>query len=174
MQAIPIYRFFSAPAIVASLLARAGGRALLTLVRSCIYAFAGALGIAVAATPAAAQGHPELQANSRAALSSLEAQDPLAATLARRAVAVLVFPEVTKAGFLIGGEYGNGIMFRGGRFAGHYSTAGVTYGLQTKHMDPDIAQALVGAALLSLLVFPTLSRALLSRAQPAASPIQSG
>jgi Kef-type K+ transport system membrane component KefB len=47
-------------------------------------------------------------------------------------------------------------------------------GLQTKHMNPDIAQALVGAALLSLLVFPTLSRALLSRAQLAASPIQSG
>lgn len=47
-------------------------------------------------------------------------------------------------------------------------------GLQTKHMNPDIAQALVGAALLSLLVFPTLSRVLLSRAQPAASPIQSG
>jgi len=41
-------------------------------------------------------------------------------------------------------------------------------------MNPDIAQALVGAALLSLLVFPTLSRALLSRAQPATSPIQSG
>jgi len=47
-------------------------------------------------------------------------------------------------------------------------------GLQTKHMNPDIAQALVGAALLSLLVFPTLSRALLSRAQPAASPIEPG
>jgi len=130
MQAILSYRFFSVPAIVASLLARARGRALLTLVRSCIYAFAGALGIAVAATPAAAQGHPELQANARAALSSLEAQDPLAATLAKRAIAVLVFPDVTKAGFLIGGEYGNGVMFRGGRFAGHYSTAGVSYGLQ--------------------------------------------
>jgi len=41
-------------------------------------------------------------------------------------------------------------------------------------MNPDIAQALVGAAPLSLLVFPTHSQALLSRAQPAASPIQSG
>jgi len=47
-------------------------------------------------------------------------------------------------------------------------------GLQTKHMNPDIAQALVGAALLSLLVYPTLSRVLLSRAQPAGSPIQPG
>jgi lipid-binding SYLF domain-containing protein len=54
----------------------------------------------------------------------------LAGTLEKRAVAVLVFPEVTKAGFLIGGEYGNGVMFRHGRFAGHYNTAGVSYGLQ--------------------------------------------
>lgn len=36
-------------------------------------------------------------------------------------------------------------------------------GLQTKHMNPDIAQALVGAALLSLLVYPTLARILLTR-----------
>lgn len=44
-------------------------------------------------------------------------------------------------------------------------------GLQTNHISPDIARALVGAALLSLLVFPTLSRILLSRAQAVASPI---
>ena len=130
MQAIPSYRFLSVPAIVASFLARARERTSLTVVRAWICALAGAVGIVVASTPAAAQGHPELQANARAALSSLEAQDPLAAALAKRAVAVLVFPEVTKAGFLIGGEYGNGIMFRGERFAGHYNTAGVSYGLQ--------------------------------------------
>ncbi|MBL0166466.1 MAG: lipid-binding SYLF domain-containing protein [Propionivibrio sp.] len=130
MQAIPSYRFLSVPEIVASLLERARGLASLAFVRAWICTFAGALGIAVAVTPAAAQGHPELQANARAALSGLEAQDPLAAILSKRAVAVLVFPEVTKAGFLIGGEYGNGIMFRGERFAGHYNTAGVSYGLQ--------------------------------------------
>jgi len=130
MQAIPSYQFLSVPAIVASFLARARGRTSLAVVRAWICALAGAVGIVVASTPAAAQGHPELQANARAALSSLEAQDPLAAALAKRAVAVLVFPEVTKAGFLIGGEYGNGIMFRGERFAGHYNTAGVSYGLQ--------------------------------------------
>jgi len=45
-------------------------------------------------------------------------------------------------------------------------------GLHTNHMSPDIARALVGAALLSLLVFPTLSRILLSRVQPVATPIQ--
>jgi lipid-binding SYLF domain-containing protein len=110
---------------------RIGGAAL-AVIRKWIFAVAGVLWIAVAPTTAPAQGHPELEANARAALSSLEAHHPLAVLLAKRAVAILVFPEVTKAGFLIGGEYGNGVMFRGGRFAGHYNTAGVTYGLQAR------------------------------------------
>ena len=130
MQAISGHQFGTASAHANGLPARTHGRAALAIVRKWIVAFAGVLWIAVAPTPAAAQGHPELEANARAALSSLEARHPMAAFLAKRAVAILVFPEVTKAGFLIGGEYGNGVMFRGGRFAGHYNTAGVSYGLQ--------------------------------------------
>lgn len=130
MQVKSSCRSGAALAVLADFSARVRGRVCLALVRTWVCAFAGALWLAATAAPAAAQGHPELQANAHAALSSLEAENPLAATLAKRAVAVLVFPDVTKAGFLIGGEYGNGVMFRGGRFAGHYSTAGVTYGLQ--------------------------------------------
>ena len=37
-------------------------------------------------------------------------------------------------------------------------------GLRTKTMNPDIAAALVGAALLSILLFPTIAGALLARA----------
>ena len=37
-------------------------------------------------------------------------------------------------------------------------------GLKSKHIDPDTAQALIGAALLSLLVYPTAARVLLARA----------
>ncbi len=130
MQAITGHQLGTASAITADSPARAHGRAALAVVRKWIVAFAGVLWIAVAPTPAVAQAHPELEANARAALSNLERQQPVAAFLAKRAVAILVFPEVTKAGFLIGGEYGNGVMFRGGRFGGHYNTAGVTYGLQ--------------------------------------------
>jgi Kef-type K+ transport system membrane component KefB len=46
-------------------------------------------------------------------------------------------------------------------------------GLQTNHMNPDIAQALVAAAMLSLVVFPTLARVLLSRTTPSASSAMS-
>jgi Kef-type K+ transport system membrane component KefB len=44
-------------------------------------------------------------------------------------------------------------------------------GLEAYHMSPDIAQALIAAALLSSLMFPTLAGALLSRVTgPAPSP----
>ena len=42
-------------------------------------------------------------------------------------------------------------------------------GLKSGHLDPDIARALVGAALLSLLVYPTAARALLAPAQAGAA-----
>jgi hypothetical protein len=38
-------------------------------------------------------------------------------------------------------------------------------GLKSGRLAPDVAQALIGAALLSLLVYPTATRALLARAQ---------
>ena len=47
-------------------------------------------------------------------------------------------------------------------------------GLQSKHMNSDIAQALVGAAVLSLMVYPTLARVLLLRVQSGAPPVELG
>jgi len=44
-------------------------------------------------------------------------------------------------------------------------------GLKSKHMNPDIAQALIGAAILSLMLYPALAKMLLSRTQPTPSPV---
>ena len=87
-------------------------------------------GFIAASAPALAQNEAGLEASARAGLSTLKASVPLAGTLEQRAYAVLVFPDVTKAGFLIGGEYGKGALFRSGKVAGYYNTAGVSYGLQ--------------------------------------------
>ena len=43
---------------------------------------------------------------------------------------VLVFPSVLKAGFGIGGEYGEGALRIGGKTVDYYSTAGVSFGFQ--------------------------------------------
>ncbi len=47
-----------------------------------------------------------------------------------RAAGVLVFPEVVKAGFGIGGEYGEGALLVGGKTVQYYSTAAASIGFQ--------------------------------------------
>ena len=48
----------------------------------------------------------------------------------KNAVAVLVFPSIVKAGVGIGGQYGEGVLFRGGKASAYYNTAGAAGGLQ--------------------------------------------
>ena len=72
----------------------------------------------------------ELASKSQAALTQLYAQAPLAKTLAPTAHAILVFPEVTKAGFGIGGQYGEGMLLKNGKAAAYYKTTGASFGMQ--------------------------------------------
>ena len=50
--------------------------------------------------------------------------------MADRAVAVLVFPSIVKAGFGLGGQYGEGVLRRGGATAGYFSIASASFGFQ--------------------------------------------
>ena len=50
--------------------------------------------------------------------------------LANKAVAILVFPTVIKAGFGIGGEYGEGALHIRGRAAGYYNIISASVGFQ--------------------------------------------
>lgn len=47
-----------------------------------------------------------------------------------RAKGVLVFPSITKGGFGVGGEYGEGALRVGGRSVGYYSSAAASVGFQ--------------------------------------------
>jgi lipid-binding SYLF domain-containing protein len=72
----------------------------------------------------------ELVGKSRAALQQLVAQNPAAAKCKSRALAVLVFPKVVKAGFVIGAQSGEGVIFEHGRPGARYRTVAASYGLQ--------------------------------------------
>jgi len=72
----------------------------------------------------------ELTSQSQAALAQLVAKAPLAKALNTKAVAVLVFPKITKAGLGIGGQYGEGTLLKGGKAAAYYKTTGASFGLQ--------------------------------------------
>jgi lipid-binding SYLF domain-containing protein len=50
--------------------------------------------------------------------------------LAHKAVGILVFPSVVKAGFGVGGEYGEGALLIQGRNAGYYNTISGSFGFQ--------------------------------------------
>lgn len=92
-----------------------------------------ALLIALSATisaPASAAGKGDLERASKAALNKLVGKVPAAGTLNGMVVAVLVFPSITKAGFVVGGQFGDGVLWRGGKAVGYYSTTGASYGLQ--------------------------------------------
>src|SRR4029077_10721740 len=71
-----------------------------------------------------------LASESRAALSQLKLQNSAAAKVSSRALAVLVFPNVIKAGFLVGAQEGQGTLFVHGRPFGRYRTVAGSYGLQ--------------------------------------------
>lgn len=71
-----------------------------------------------------------LERDARAALQKLTSTVPAAKSLSTSATAVLVFPKVTKAGLGVGGQYGDGVLFRQGKVAGYYNTSGASYGLQ--------------------------------------------
>lgn len=77
-----------------------------------------------------AQSRGQLEAESTSALRQLLDTVELARTVHEKAIAVLVFPEVTKAGLLVGGQYGEGVLFKKGVVDGFYSTAGVSFGMQ--------------------------------------------
>jgi len=72
----------------------------------------------------------ELASESKAALQQLSASVPLAKALIPNAVAILVFPKVTKAGLGIGGQYGEGTLLKKGAAADYYKTTGASFGLQ--------------------------------------------
>lgn len=82
------------------------------------------------AAPAQAASGPEIDRNVDAALAALYEADPSARALGQRARAVLVFPNVTKAGFLFGAQYGEGALRERGRTTGYYNSVAASYGLQ--------------------------------------------
>ncbi|NOR72361.1 MAG: hypothetical protein GQ467_00600 [Mariprofundaceae bacterium] len=72
----------------------------------------------------------EINAGVKAALATFYKEVKTGKELAGKANGVLVFPEVYKAGFWVGGEYGEGALLVGGKTVDYYSIAGASFGWQ--------------------------------------------
>lgn len=82
------------------------------------------------ATPAMAASAHKLDKEARKALEELYRKNPKARIVGDQAVGILVFPGVYKAGFILGGQRGDGVLFTGGTVAGYYNTTALSWGLQ--------------------------------------------
>jgi lipid-binding SYLF domain-containing protein len=65
-----------------------------------------------------------------ASLTTLYKNTPGARALADKAVAVLVFPSIVKAGFIIGGQFGDGALRKHGKTVAYYRSLAASYGFQ--------------------------------------------
>lgn len=93
---------------------------------------AGLLAPFAAAVPAealAASRH-EIDADANKALERLYRDEPKTRELGARAVGILIFPKITKAGLIFGGESGDGVLRENSRSVAYYTISGGSFGLQ--------------------------------------------
>lgn len=92
-----------------------------------------ALGFFALTTPetvAQAASAAEIEHDANETLHSFVRQVGGARELANKAVGILVFPSVVKAGLGLGGEYGEGILIVDQRPAGYYNMISASFGFQ--------------------------------------------
>jgi lipid-binding SYLF domain-containing protein len=89
-----------------------------------------ALVVSAGAPAALAADRQKLAHSAGESLKSLYASNTAARLLGEKARAVLVFPSIVKAGFMFGGQMGDGALLKNGRPAGYYNSLAASYGLQ--------------------------------------------
>ncbi len=88
------------------------------------------LALALFSGLAAAASGSVLENDSKAALQALYSSSPGARALGDKAKGILVFPNVTKAGFILGGQSGDGVLLEKGKVTDFYNTGAASVGLQ--------------------------------------------
>ncbi|MDE3016488.1 MAG: lipid-binding SYLF domain-containing protein [Pseudomonadota bacterium] len=81
-------------------------------------------GAAFAKTPA------DLNKDADEALHMLTKNNPLAADISKKAEAVLIFPNIVKAGLIFGGAYGEGVLEQDSTIDGYYNSITASFGWQ--------------------------------------------
>ncbi len=79
---------------------------------------------AFAATP------EDLNKDAGQALSMLVKANPIASDISKKAKAVLIFPNIVKAGLIFGGAYGEGVLRKEGAVSGYYNSVTASFGWQ--------------------------------------------
>jgi len=87
-----------------------------------------ALTLPVTATYAASAA--DLDRSSSEALHMLYKTNPTAANIGKHAHAILIFPNIVKAGLVFGGSYGEGVLYENDKVVDYYNSVSGSWGLQ--------------------------------------------
>lgn len=95
-----------------------------------LWAFAASAAAFVSPDRLMAASAEEINRNVVKGLQKLYATSPKAKEMSQEAKAILVFPNIAKGGFIVGGQYGEGALIRDGKIIAYYNTISASYGLQ--------------------------------------------
>lgn len=112
-------QFYAARSGLAGVFAGVFGGVLLALVA-----------IVAAPTTAEAKSAAKIQSESNFTRNEMFRRFPVTERYYNDAVAVLILPDVTKASFVLGGAYGEGMMVKAGKIHSYWSYAAASFGFQ--------------------------------------------
>ena len=72
----------------------------------------------------------DLNKDSMQSLNSLYKKNAFASEMGKQAKAILIFPNIVKAGLVFGGSYGEGVLLMNGTVDGYYNSVSGSWGLQ--------------------------------------------
>jgi lipid-binding SYLF domain-containing protein len=72
----------------------------------------------------------DLDRSANQSLQILYKNRPIASDISKRAKAILVFPNIVKAGLIFGGSYGEGVLEKAGSANDYYNSVSASWGLQ--------------------------------------------
>ncbi len=72
----------------------------------------------------------DLNKDANQALSMLVKANPIASDISKKAKAILIFPNIVKAGLIFGGAYGEGVLKQDDKVNGYYNSVTASFGWQ--------------------------------------------
>jgi len=94
-----------------------------------IFIAAATLSVSAFSGRAYAGAQQDMNREAAQALQKLYRSSPLAEEISKKATAILVFPNIVKAGLIFGGAYGEGVLLKGPQRA-YYNSVTVSWGWQ--------------------------------------------
>lgn len=98
--------------------------------RNLVLGMASLGGLSLISHPAHAASRAALAKSGAVALQNLYTEQPSTKVLAAHAAGILIFPNIVKAGFVVGAQSGDGVLFERGAPTAYYNISAASFGLE--------------------------------------------